>query len=153
MDEVRDITIVNAVDCINELLSSIEAVEREENRLMVTIAVKLRRLRRALGLTQAEVAEKCGIKQAMVSKMESGDYNPSIGSLFRYVAKMGGEFNIAITTQPVVSTQIVGSCDSYASGNEKNTEFLLNGSAQTSQASKIYTTVWKDTEWSKASNE
>ena len=153
MDEESNITIVSAVDCISELLSSIDEVEREENKLMVTVAVKLRRLRRALGLTQAEVAEKCGIKQAMVSKLESGDYNPSIGSLFRYVAKIGWEFNITITPQTIVSTQIVGSCDCDGTIMGRTAEFLPNKSTQTIQANKIYSSAWKDTEWSKASNE
>lgn len=150
MDEERDITIVNATDCISELLSSIDEVEREENRFMVTVAVKLRRLRRALGLTQAEVAEKCGIKQAMVSKLESGDYNPSIGSLFRYVAKLGGEFEIAITPQLTVLTQKIDTCGCSSLFTGDPIEGGLNTTSQTKHASKVFTCSGNESEWSKA---
>jgi len=150
MDEKKDITIINTADCISELLSSIDEVELEENRLMVSVAVKLRRLRRALGLTQLEAAEKCGMKQAMVSKMESGDYNPSIGSLFRYVARIGGEFELAITPQISASTQVVGSCECYSLVPEVTLEVVSNKLSQANHASTNYTYQWKDTSWSKA---
>ncbi len=47
----------------------------------VHIGVLISRARRAAGLTQAQLAEECGIQQAVVSRIESGKGNPTIETI------------------------------------------------------------------------
>lgn len=46
-----------------------------------SLATQLSRARRAAGLTQAQLAEECGIQQAVVSRIESGKGNPTLETL------------------------------------------------------------------------
>ena len=39
--------------------------------------IELRRMRKIIGLTQAELAQRVGISQSMIAKIESGALNPS----------------------------------------------------------------------------
>ncbi len=45
--------------------------------------------RRASGLTQKQLSERTGIAQADISKLESGNANPSLKTLQRLAAGMG----------------------------------------------------------------
>lgn len=44
----------------------------------VELGVQISRARRAAGLTQSELAEACGVQQAVISRIESGKANPTI---------------------------------------------------------------------------
>lgn len=50
--------------------------------------------RKASGLTQKELAEKTGIAQGDISKLENGSGNPSIRTLQRLAAGMGMKVRI-----------------------------------------------------------
>lgn len=45
-------------------------------------------------LSQKKLAAKLGVTQAMVSKLESGDYNYSVEQLWKVSQKLGLKFNI-----------------------------------------------------------
>ena len=49
----------------------------------------LKNLRRENGLTQKELAEKTGINQADISKIETGNANPALSTLQRLAEGMG----------------------------------------------------------------
>lgn len=53
--------------------------------------------RKASGLTQKELAEKTGIAQGDISKLENGSANPSIRTLQRLAAGMGMKLQLAFT--------------------------------------------------------
>lgn len=53
--------------------------------------------RKASGLTQRELAERTGIAQGDISKMENGSANPSIRTLQRLAAGMGMKLQLAFT--------------------------------------------------------
>ncbi len=55
--------------------------------------------RKASGLTQKQLSERTGIAQADISKLESGNANPSIKTLKRLAAGMG--MRVKIEFQPV----------------------------------------------------
>lgn len=55
--------------------------------------------RKESGLTQKQLSERTGIAQADISKLESGNGNPSIKTLQRLAAGMG--MRIKIEFQPV----------------------------------------------------
>lgn len=55
-------------------------------------------LRKALGLTQVELAERLGISQASVSQLESEarDGDPQLSSLERYAKALGGVVTVHV---------------------------------------------------------
>ena len=55
--------------------------------------------RRASGLTQKELAERTGIAQADISKVENGNANPSLRTLRRLAAGMGMELKLEFVPQ------------------------------------------------------
>ena len=50
--------------------------------------------RKASGLTQQQLAEKTGIAQADISKLENGSANPSLRTLRRLAAGMGMQIKL-----------------------------------------------------------
>ncbi|MEI2776143.1 MAG: helix-turn-helix transcriptional regulator [Tetrasphaera sp.] len=58
-------------------------------------AYRLRELRERAGLTQAQVAERIGVGQRQVSKIEHGDLdNAKIGTIRGYLQAVGGDLTI-----------------------------------------------------------
>ena len=57
--------------------------EFELSDILVNIACKIINYRLDNNMTQRDLANKLDITQAMVSKIESGEYNPSIEFLFK----------------------------------------------------------------------
>jgi HTH-type transcriptional regulator / antitoxin HipB len=56
---------------------------REEARLAIEFADAIRERRLELGLTQTQVAERAGLRQPDVSRLEAGGGTPTIGMLDR----------------------------------------------------------------------
>ena len=55
-------------------------------------AYRLRELRERAGLTQAQLAERIGVGQRQVSKIEQGDLDSAkVGTIRSYVEAVGGE--------------------------------------------------------------
>ena len=52
------------------------------------------RLRNEKGLTQKEVAEKSGLTQQMVSRIEIIDYSPTLKNLLKYINAIGAIIEI-----------------------------------------------------------
>lgn len=48
------------------------------------------------GLTQKQLAKKLGTRQPVISRLESGTYNPSIKFLRRVAAGLGAELKVSI---------------------------------------------------------
>ena len=55
--------------------------------------------RKSAGLTQKQLSEKTGITQADISKLESGNANPSLRTLQRLASGMG--IKVKIEFQPI----------------------------------------------------
>lgn len=73
-----------------------EIVERETRRMLREIrAYKLREFREDAGLTQAQLAERIGVGQRQVSKIENGDLeNARVGTLRKYLRAVGGDISL-----------------------------------------------------------
>jgi predicted transcriptional regulator len=54
---------------------------------------EMARRRRALGLSQTEVAARMGTSQSAVARLESGDADVRLSSLERYAAALGAELH------------------------------------------------------------
>ena len=57
--------------------------------------------RKKSGLTQKQLSERTGIAQADISKLESGNGNPSVKTLQRLAAGMG--MRVKIEFQPIIN--------------------------------------------------
>jgi len=49
------------------------------------------------GLTQTQLAKKIGIKQPIISRLESGTYNPSVKFLHRIANALDADLRISIS--------------------------------------------------------
>lgn len=68
--------------------------EFELSDLLVDIACKIINYRLDNNMTQKDLAKELDVTQEMVSKIEGGEYNPSVGFLFKISKKLGWKFNI-----------------------------------------------------------
>ena len=66
--------------------------ELESQRLEVAIA--LAQLRKELGLTQRELAEKVGKPQSTIARIENGTVNASFKVLYEIANKVGKELHV-----------------------------------------------------------
>jgi predicted XRE-type DNA-binding protein len=73
-------------------------VERATERLNVEheLVTSLKQLRKRLGLTQVDVAEKWGRKQSQVSKVERAPEGTELATLVGYVQALGGSISLTI---------------------------------------------------------
>ena len=62
------------------------------------IAIKARRQMARLQMTQKQLAERTGITQADISRLETGNANPSLRTLQRLAAGMGKRMKIEFQT-------------------------------------------------------
>ncbi|MFD5867877.1 helix-turn-helix domain-containing protein [Corynebacterium sp. NPDC060344] len=75
-----------------------KAVETEKKLALARVrAYRLREIRNATGLTQAAVAERIGVSQRQVSKIECGELdNSKISTVRSYVEAIGGELTLEV---------------------------------------------------------
>ncbi len=72
-----------------EFRSEYEALEPEYEIIRQIIIA-----RRELNITQKELAERTGIKQGNISRLEKGTYNPSLQSLKKIAKGLNKELHI-----------------------------------------------------------
>jgi DNA-binding XRE family transcriptional regulator len=67
-------------------------VEAHKERMLAEVrAYRLRELREEVGLTQAQLADRIGVGQRQVSKIERGDLDSAkIGTIRNYLEAVGG---------------------------------------------------------------
>lgn len=70
---------------------------REEARLAFELGNAVRQRRLALGLTQTELAERAGLTQPALSRLESGGPTPTIGVLDRLAHALGAKLKVEFT--------------------------------------------------------
>ncbi len=66
------------------------------------LGAQLAQARRAVGLTQTELATRMGISQMQVSRLEGETQrNYTLGALQRYVDALGGAYRLDVAIRPV----------------------------------------------------
>jgi predicted XRE-type DNA-binding protein len=69
----------------------------EEEAAKQELWLQLVEARRASGLTQAELAERLGVSQSQVARIEKRGYDAyTLNTLRRYVQALGGEFRLDV---------------------------------------------------------
>ena len=71
-----------------------ERLSRRGSPAYAVIATRLRDERLSLGLTQADVARKCGATQVQVCTWETGTTVPGVAALSRWAGALGFEFGL-----------------------------------------------------------
>jgi len=84
---------------INELADEITQEEFELDDILSEISLTLIKYRLKNNLTQKDLADKLELSQSMISKLESGDYNPSISQLWKISKKLGWTFNVTFNEE------------------------------------------------------
>lgn len=89
---------------INKLLDAWDLIDRlngeQGNKkdtlydIYYQISTAILKYRLKHNLSQTKLAEKLGVTQAMVSKLESGDYNYTIEQLWKVSQKLGFKLNV-----------------------------------------------------------
>lgn len=67
----------------------------EEAMEELAFARQLIRARAAAGLTQSELAERVGMKQPNIARLEGGNYQPSVATLQRLAAALNVRFEVS----------------------------------------------------------
>lgn len=70
--------------------------EYEALRPHYEIISQIIKVRSEQGLTQEELAEKTGIQRSNISRLESGNYNPSLEFLSRVARGLGMELHVEL---------------------------------------------------------
>jgi ribosome-binding protein aMBF1 (putative translation factor) len=87
----------NAVELLNRMAGDSGELKRltEEARVNAAVAQLIYDARRKAGLSQAELAERIGSKQAVISRLEDADYDGhSLTMLQRIAAALGKHVTI-----------------------------------------------------------
>lgn len=80
-------------DIKNEI-RSISNSEMMQIELVADLVDEIRDTRRTLGLTQRDLAEKTGLKQSAIARMESGGVIPRLDTVLRVALAMGLKFKL-----------------------------------------------------------
>ena len=63
------------------------------------LGVAIRRVRKAQGLTQAELAKKAGVQQRTISKVENGQMNSELNTIFNILSAL--KFEMVIRSKAI----------------------------------------------------
>lgn len=75
------------------------AVRKEYEKLAPEFALieTIIEKRIAKGLTQAQLAKKIGTQQSAIARLESGNYNPSIGLLHKVAGALNAKLTVSLS--------------------------------------------------------
>ena len=72
-----------------------EVDEDVENNIKLTIGQRIQELRKEAGMTQTQLAEKCGMAQPNIARIEAGTYATSLDVLSRIAEALGKRIELA----------------------------------------------------------
>ena len=78
----------------------------------------LRALRSSLGVTQSALAQRAGIPQPSIARVESGQRDLGVGTLERLAYAGGCSVAVLPTTVPSVATSVIALAESITAGDE-----------------------------------
>lgn len=75
----------------NELRSELTLTQEDENiiELEKDIIRTMVKIREEKGLTQAQLANLCDLKQPVIARMEKSTHSPQINSILKVLSKLG----------------------------------------------------------------
>jgi len=80
---------------INSAITDFEGFEMNEKHAeRERIGYRVEELRKAAGMTQGELAEKCSMSRATVNKIEAGKFSVGLDLIAKIARVLGGELDI-----------------------------------------------------------
>ncbi|MGE7595641.1 helix-turn-helix domain-containing protein [Peribacillus frigoritolerans] len=79
---------------IKKEIRSISDSEKMQIKLVADLVDEIRGKREELGLTQRDLAEKTGLKQSAIARMESGGAIPRLDTVLRVALALGLRFTL-----------------------------------------------------------
>lgn len=70
-----------------ELIKGYEVIERQ-------LLENVKKMRKELGVTQPDIAQKTGLSQQNISRMEKAGHSPTLRNFIRYLSGVGLEIEI-----------------------------------------------------------
>lgn len=100
------IVLKSAWDLLEKVSDDNDKEEYGLYDIYYSISTKIFDYRMEKGLSQKQLAEILGITQAMVSKLESGEYNPTVEQLWKVSKKLGWNFKVVLEDNEAQTTQV-----------------------------------------------
>lgn len=97
--------ILDPQDWINDV-SSVAKEMYALDDILYDLSVKLIEFRFERNLKQKDLAKILDVSQAMVSKLESGEYNPTVELLWKISKKIDFEFRIVFKSNTIIQKTI-----------------------------------------------
>lgn len=94
-------------DSREEVVARVRELLRTKGNTVPPESVVLRELRGLVGVTQEELADKLGVQQAAVSRLERRD-DITLSSLRRFVTALGGDLEISVRTSSGDRVRLAG---------------------------------------------
>jgi len=76
---------------------SLSSIEKEEIKLKVDLIGKLIEAREQKHLTQQELADMCGVKQPLISRLERGIIDPQLTTMIKILKPLG--YKLAVVSE------------------------------------------------------
>ncbi|NLN49806.1 MAG: helix-turn-helix transcriptional regulator [Clostridiales bacterium] len=96
----------NAWELLEEVSNDEDKKEYGLYDIFYYISTKIFDYRLEKGLSQKQLAEILGITQAMVSKLESGEYNPTVEQLWKVSRKLGWSMKVLLEDSESKATHL-----------------------------------------------
>jgi transcriptional regulator with XRE-family HTH domain len=80
-------------------------MNKTPSTMTMQVAARIVALRRKRGLSQAEVAEKSGIHRITLTRIESGQHAPTVGTLAKLAEALHARLHIDLTERPIRPTR------------------------------------------------
>ena len=110
---------------IKENISNIDPV-LEYEQILLSISKTIIKYREEHNLTQKELAQKLNVNQVMISKLERGNYNPTIKLLYNISRKLYNSSDLFISTLKDIIISLYKSQNITYSMNFKRYEIYQN---------------------------
>jgi transcriptional regulator with XRE-family HTH domain len=94
-------------DSLESATRRVRALLEEKTHTVPPQAVFLREFREMLGVTQIQLAERIGVQQAAISRLERRE-DITLSSLRRFVSALGGDLEISVRTPDGERLQLTG---------------------------------------------
>lgn len=79
---------------VKKEIRSISESDKQQIEFVADLVDEIRDEREKLGLTQKQLAEKTGLKQSAIARMESGGAIPRLDTVFKVAMAMGLKFKL-----------------------------------------------------------
>lgn len=116
--------MISAIDFINEYADDTTKSRFELDDLLYDISLKIFDYRMQNDLSQKELAKKLEVTQAMVSKLESGQYNPTVEQLWKISKRLNLNLVVSLQTKEDDKTE-VWDTQEYKLGNIEENKKLM----------------------------